>query len=99
MSEDAQGGFELRLNNNAYAACVTGLVAALSVAIEMAAFPDHIKVDDVSPSDRLDAIAKEATGRVKNLYAEGMSETDEADGFATAIMLIEDTANRIRKRI
>jgi hypothetical protein len=75
-------------------ACIN---AALEGAIEMAVFPERIKVDD--KSDRLTFIIDDLVRKAKNIPIEYLPEETEVAGAKVALIVIDEIARRIRERM
>lgn len=77
---------------------VVGLAAALEIAIEAAIFIDRDQVDNESVDTRIDALAKQLLREAKNVPIELMPESDEVEGIATAVALINHCVSQVRGR-
>ena len=90
---------EFSLTHKAAMAAFLALSVAFEVVLENAVPPDRADSDGEARSARLAELRDQALRRMKNVSTEGISEIDEAAGIATAIAVIEDIGERLRKAL
>jgi hypothetical protein len=80
-------------------AALASLTTTLQLAIELAIFPERIKVKDESRRARLEALTEELLREAKSTPTESIPETDEAAGMRMTIAIVNDITDRIRSEI
>lgn len=95
MSDDLEDGSNFTLTPTAALAAFMGLSVAFDVLLEAAVFPERVKINEHGAAARLEALASYVLRETKNMPLLGLSETDEADGIAAAIFVIEETKARL----
>ena len=78
---------------------VAGLTVALQFAVEVAIFPDRLKVDGETKLARLEALTKALIREAKNALTEGVPDTDEASGITVVIGIIGEITDGLRNEI
>ena len=77
---------------------VIGLAAALEIAIEKAIFIDRDQVDNESVDTRIEVLTKQLVREAKNVSIKLMRESEEVEGIATAVAIINHCVSRVRGR-
>jgi hypothetical protein len=85
--------------HNVYVAgvAIACLNAALEGAIEMAVFPERIKIDN--KGDRLKAITEDLIRKAKSIPIEYVPEETEVAGAKVALIVIDEITRRIREKM
>jgi hypothetical protein len=72
------------------------LGTALRRALEVAAFPERLKVNEQSGIVRLETLTQELLRQAKNTITDSASEADEVAGVRAAITIINEMSRRLR---